>query len=354
MGILVVVMIVGCTGCDYLEDYLPESLLEIISGILPDETPDNQDQVPNTPEYPDHVHKIVIVKGYEPTCTTDGLTYGKHCEICGKITVEQQVVPATGHTEKNYGGKNATCTTDGSTVGKRCVECGEITVESTTIPATGHTEVTYNAKAPSCTETGWESYVICSMCDYTTFKEIPALGHNYGDWIVVQEGNCEVEGYKYQTCSNCFISNEAYTSAGHDDPYGVCYTCNKVTDEDLAIDTYLNISTNAFSSYFTTYYDGSLYVKYNFHDYEINISMSNTYDGKIFIYVQLYLLAEIIDYSWLYSGSGFVGYNVYMNDYSIRSGYVSVSSNIASISWSSTLASIDFVDFTLYLSNYRM
>lgn len=43
---------------------------------------------------------------------------------------------------------------------------------------TKHKLVHYAAKSPTCTEMGWETYDTCSDCDYTTYKEMPALGHN--------------------------------------------------------------------------------------------------------------------------------------------------------------------------------
>ncbi len=40
-------------------------------------------------------HTIVIDKAIEPTVTSDGLTEGKHCSVCGEIITEQKVIPAT-------------------------------------------------------------------------------------------------------------------------------------------------------------------------------------------------------------------------------------------------------------------
>jgi hypothetical protein len=97
-----------------------------------------------------------------------------------------------------------------------------------------------------------------------------------------------------------------------------------------------------------------MYVKYHFYNYDLDIMISNTYDGKIHIYVTLDLGAELIDCSSLYSGTGFVEYDVRMDGYSIRDGHTSVSYNAASISWSVTLNSIRDVEFELYLSNYYM
>lgn len=51
-----------------------------------------------------------------------------------------------------------------------------------------HTLVHHDAKAPTCTEPGWEAYVTCEACAYTTYKEIPATGHTYEDGACVDCG----------------------------------------------------------------------------------------------------------------------------------------------------------------------
>ena len=39
------------------------------------------------------------------------------------------------------------------------------------------------AKAATCTEPGWAAYQTCSRCDYSSYVEIPALDHDYGEPI---------------------------------------------------------------------------------------------------------------------------------------------------------------------------
>lgn len=47
-------------------------------------------------------HNPVTDKGYDATCTENGLTDGKHCSVCGAVIVKQTVIPKTGHDESDW------------------------------------------------------------------------------------------------------------------------------------------------------------------------------------------------------------------------------------------------------------
>ncbi len=55
----------------------------------------------------------------------------------------------------------------------------------------------------TCTTEGYTEYS-CTKCD-DTYKEniVPALGHNFGDWTVVEEATEEKAGLKERTCARC-------------------------------------------------------------------------------------------------------------------------------------------------------
>ena len=146
-------------------------------------------------------HNIVTDRAVSPTCENTGLTKGKHCSKCGEVILEQQVIPATGHTNAEAVIENnidATCTTAGSF--DEVVYCSvcdvEISRESITVDALGHDVITHDAQKPTCTEVGWEAYETCSRCDYTTYEEIGSVGHSPKQSVVenVIDPTCTTEG----------------------------------------------------------------------------------------------------------------------------------------------------------------
>jgi len=211
-------------------------------------------------------HTEETIKGYAATCEETGLTDGKKCTVCGKITKAQTVIPAKGHTyakddegtviaptckEEGYTTKYCTvckndivqdgsivaidplnhvkshvvsayvaptCTEVGYTEGLECDECGKTTKRVEEIPALGHNIKNIAAKDPTCTEIGWDAYEKCTRCDYTTYVEKAALGHKLNPTIGHKDATCEVESYDFQYCLVCgeqVKSNFGADALGH-------------------------------------------------------------------------------------------------------------------------------------------
>lgn len=66
----------------------------------------------------DHTHVEETIPAVEPTCTETGLTEGKRCSECGETIVEQEVVPALGHTTDS-----GTCERCGQSFGIWYTDC---------------------------------------------------------------------------------------------------------------------------------------------------------------------------------------------------------------------------------------
>ena len=103
------------------------------------------------------------VPNNDATCAHDGTKTGK-CAVCGYL----DIVPDVG-TQLPHDWSDATCTKP-----QICKSCG--ITEGNPL---GHAVWYANGKEPTCTEVGWAAYEKCSRCKYSTFQQIPALGHNF-------------------------------------------------------------------------------------------------------------------------------------------------------------------------------
>lgn len=147
-----------------------------------------------------------------PSCTHDG---SKHqvCATCNEI-IAIESIQATGH---NYGNwtvaQPATCTEQGLEL--RFCQCGAS--QSQVINALGHDEVKHNAQAPTCTQIGWNEYVSCSRCDYSTYQQIPATAHIFENWTVVNHATCTQNGLELGFCECSATQTRAIPATGHTD-----------------------------------------------------------------------------------------------------------------------------------------
>ncbi len=168
----------------------------------------------------EHIHTEVIDEAVEPTCTEDGLTKGSHCDECGYVLVEREVIEALGHTEEKDAAVEATCTDDGLTEGVHCSVCGEILTDQNTVEALGHTEVVDEAVEPTCTEDGLTEGVHCSVCGEILVEQKieKALGHietidKAVDATCTEKGL--TEGSSCSACGEIFVAQEIIGALGH-------------------------------------------------------------------------------------------------------------------------------------------
>ena len=154
-------------------------------------------------------HDLVYTDAKEATCTEIGWNAYDTCqrEGCGYTTYEE--IPAHGHSPAEAVVENRVepdCTTAGSYDSVvYCSTCqAELSREAVGIDALGHDLVHTDAKDATCTEIGWNAYDTCQRegCGYTTYEEIQANGHTYGQ-VTVIEPEYKVDGYSTHTCEIC-------------------------------------------------------------------------------------------------------------------------------------------------------
>ena len=80
---------------------------------------------------------------------------------------------------------------------------------SFTVPGK-HNIVQHEAKAPTCTEVGWNAYENCSRCEYTTYVELSALGHEEIEHDAQSVSCTDIGWDAYITCSRCDYSSYNY------------------------------------------------------------------------------------------------------------------------------------------------
>ena len=128
-------------------------------------------------------HIEVIDAAVAATCTTTGLTEGKHCDRCGEILVAQKEIAVLDHEFDDWTpSKDPTCTEPGEDI-RTCPNCGE--TETREIGADSHTWTDATCTTPKT----------CTVCGKT---EGEPLDHNFGEWSGTGEA-----GEQERTCSSC-------------------------------------------------------------------------------------------------------------------------------------------------------
>jgi hypothetical protein len=176
------------------------------------------------------------------SCTVDG-GYDEvvYCTVCGEeLSRAHTTISAPGHVAGEAVRENevaVSCTTAGGyDEVVYCTVCGEeLSRTSVVIPALGHSYSTQTV-LPTCTAAGYTLHT-CTRCgDHYTSDEVPANGHSFGDWVIVNEVSCTENGLKRRECSVCHeTEEEVITAPGHNYVDFICTVCGK-RDPNAPID----------------------------------------------------------------------------------------------------------------------
>lgn len=168
-------------------------------------------------------HKATYKAKNDATCLESGNVEYWECDYCKKKFKEETCetvlnsvkIPALGHKEVKHEAKSATCEEIGWNAYVTCSRCEYSTYEE--IKALGHSLKHHDAKEPTCTEVGYDAYDTCLRCTYTTYVEKPKLGHDFINHDAVGP-TCVNDGCReYVTCSRCsYTTYEKIEALGHD------------------------------------------------------------------------------------------------------------------------------------------
>ncbi len=86
-----------------------------------------------------------------------------------------------------------------------CTKCGDAYTEEVAIKTHEYTKA---ITEPTCTEQGYTTYT-CVCGDSYVDDYIEALGHAWGEWIIVNDSTETQEGIKERTCNRCGYVEEA-------------------------------------------------------------------------------------------------------------------------------------------------
>jgi hypothetical protein len=187
-------------------------------------------------------HKEVTDRGIAATCTTDGISSGKHCSVCNEVTVEQRTIKAIGHKEVIDEAIAPTCTIDGKTEGKYCSTCNIVFITPTIIKASGHNEVVDKAIAATCTTDGKSEGKHCSICSTVMIAQttIKAKGHSEVTDKAVAATCTQTgltEGKHCSVCNTVTVAQTIVKAKGHSYINDVCENCNTLIDQQGAIES---------------------------------------------------------------------------------------------------------------------
>ena len=162
-----------------------------------------------TESIPMIAHSYEAVKT-EPDCTHMGYTTYT-CSACGD-SYKADFVDAAGH-DCEATVVAPTCEGYGYTE-NHCKHCDYTYISEIRQPL-GHDDKLTGAKEATCTEPGYTGDMVCTRCGevHSKGEEIPALGHDYGDWTTVKEADCFHTGLEERKCGRCGEIEQHETTA---------------------------------------------------------------------------------------------------------------------------------------------
>ena len=173
------------------------------------------------------------------TCVSKAV-YARVCSDCdyqGGNFIFGNINPDN-HNLIPHAGKAATCTEKGWKAYNTCSRCDYSTYEE--LPALGHDPIPHTGKAATCTEPGWDAYDTCSRCNYSTYVELPIDPDNHD--LVHHEAKAptctEIGWNAYDTCKRCNYSTYVELAIDPDNHDLVHHEAQAPTCTEIGWDAY--------------------------------------------------------------------------------------------------------------------
>ena len=173
------------------------------------------------------------------TCVSKAV-YARVCSDCdyqGGNFIFGNINPDN-HNLIPHAGKAATCTEKGWKAYNTCSRCDYSTYEE--LPALGHDPIPHTGKAATCTEPGWDAYDTCKRCDYSTYVELAIDPDNHD--LVHHEAKAptctEIGWNAYDTCKRCNYSTYVELAIDPDNHDLVHHEAKAPTCTEIGWDAY--------------------------------------------------------------------------------------------------------------------
>ena len=172
-----------------------------------------------------HDYAVTVIPS---TCIAQGYT-NHDCKNCDDSYNDNYTALADHTYDAGVVTTAPTCTEDGEKTYTCTLEgCGHSYTE--VVRTEGHATVAHEGKAATCTEDGWEAYVTCENCDYTTYKVITSKGHSGGKATCKSLAVCSACGETYGNYDT--VNGHDYGEADCDSP-ATCKLCGKTSGDAI-------------------------------------------------------------------------------------------------------------------------
>ena len=176
----------------------PEPIKPVIEKQPNDEKNPEPEKKPSVP-VAQHSHAYAVESVIAPTCTEQG--YSIYLCECGD-TYNSDYTDALGHAWSEWVITKQPSEDEEGIETRTCARCGIEENRSIEKLSHSHSHAVESIVEPTCTEQGYTVY-ICKCGDTYKADYTDALGHDWGEWVIVKKPTTYSEGLEQRLCQRC-------------------------------------------------------------------------------------------------------------------------------------------------------